>query len=309
MSSLAGIIGAGISAAASIVGTHMKNEGQKRESELAYRREQAAIREQNAYNSASAQMARLQAAGLNPNMMYERSQEAVAGTQSDIPRYQPAEIDNAVAPLGNAGAQMISNIVSLREMENKTALANSQILVNSSTREFNLENTRFTKSSADRVLALLGWEIKEKEVGVEYSRQRIQEIKKNMDLTDANIAKLKKDLQLSDAQISNLDAETKQILLLAPEKVAWYKADTAQRKAMVEKIALGMNLARQDNWRGWISLGVSSVADIAGIIAKFKFGGQSLNGVFGENPWSKNLTPGSDLIGPDNDFVDFLNGD
>lgn len=306
-SEIAGIIGAGISAVASLAGTHMRNEAQKREQELAYRRERQQINEQNAYNSASAQMARLQAAGLNPNMMYDNGQQAAAGLQEDIARYQPANLDNAVDPLGNAGAQMIQNIVGLREMENKTALANAEILTQASTREVNTGNLRLANAQADRILGLLGWELKEKEVGIEATKQNIAKAKSDIELNDKNIEALNAKIHLSRAEIDNLDAKTKQILMLAPSQKEYLVATARERQKMVENIDLQMRLAKQANVREWIHVGVSSVAEIATVLQKFLGKGASLADGFSVNPFERNLSP--DFTAPDNDIMDFLPGD
>lgn len=59
------------------------------ESELAYQRDQEMWHMQNAYNSPQAQMERLKAAGLNPNLVYGAS---APGNQSgSAPTYTPAE--------------------------------------------------------------------------------------------------------------------------------------------------------------------------------------------------------------------------
>lgn len=125
------IAGAGLSLLTSVIGNHQRNEAQKAESELAYKRQLEAIREQNAYNSASAQMARLQAAGLNPNLMYDNGQQAAAGMQDNIAEYQPAEISRSFGELPPIGSELISSMIGLQEMKNHTAATEADIALKS----------------------------------------------------------------------------------------------------------------------------------------------------------------------------------
>lgn len=62
---------------------------QKHESELAYQRSVEMWHLQNAYNSPQQQMARFQAGGLNPNLIYGQGN---AGNASAPPTYQPANL-------------------------------------------------------------------------------------------------------------------------------------------------------------------------------------------------------------------------
>lgn len=208
MSAIAALIGGAISAGSALLGTHMKNEAQKRESELAYLRERAAIREQNSYNSASAQIARLQAAGLNPNLMYDQPSDAAAGLQSDIAHYQPAELDNAVAPMGSAGSEMIQSMIGLKDMENKTMLAESQVLLNASTEGVNWSQVELNETQAYNMLEMLGLKRTEVDQMVKESQSRIQ-------VNEANYEALKaqadRDLQLikeSIERVKQIQAET-----------------------------------------------------------------------------------------------------
>lgn len=125
------LAGAGLSLLTSILGNKARNEAQQRENELAWRRQQEAIREQNAYNSASAQMARLQAAGLNPNLLYDNGQQAAAGMQDNIAEYQPAELSRFTGELPPIGTELISNMIGLKDLENKTAATKAEIALKS----------------------------------------------------------------------------------------------------------------------------------------------------------------------------------
>lgn len=86
-------LSSGIGAAGSIIGgginawsQYHTNRFQKKESELAFQRDQQQIREQNFYNSPSQQMARFKAAGLSPHLMYG---QGTAGNMEQTAKYAP----------------------------------------------------------------------------------------------------------------------------------------------------------------------------------------------------------------------------
>jgi len=106
-------IASGVASAAQAVGgwfTGKKNrEFNKEEAEKAYKRNMNAWHLQNEYNAPSQQMARLKAAGLNPNMVYGTGTQA-AGTAGSAPRKE-ATTSNIQAPKGDA----ISNYLMLKQ--------------------------------------------------------------------------------------------------------------------------------------------------------------------------------------------------
>lgn len=227
------LIGAGISAAGSLLGTHQRNEAQKRESELAYQRERAAIKEQNAYNSASAQMARLQAAGLNPNLMYEQSQEAAAGTQTDVAHYQPAEIENAVEPLGNAGQQMINSMVGLKDMENKTMLAEAEVLVKASTAEVNWSQVHLNSAEESRIYELLGLEKSELDSRVRKANSDISVNEATANELAQRVSESLKRIEKMGYEIKKLSAEEVCMLALLPSQVELNKMSSEEKAAAI----------------------------------------------------------------------------
>lgn len=321
MSALAAIIGAGVSAAGSILATQQRNEAQKRENELAYQREQARIKEQNAYNSASAQVARLQAAGLNPNMMYENSQEAAAGTQSEVARYQPSDMQNSFEPMGNAGEQIISQLVGLKDIENKTALAESQILVNASTANLNTENAKLSSSQSKRILDLLGWEISEKESLIgKLDSETMQNIENTKRIAeDTKLISEKIGLTINEA--SKLNAETRYILARLPYASEFAKLEVDEKRAVIGKIAQELvymdESLRIQNFNKWVNMAdviARNVIQGASVTAKFHGKGASLNDLFGSDPWSMMngkgaFTKGFNLNDSSNPFGQFLAGD
>lgn len=325
---IASVVGAGISAAGSLLGTHQRNEAQKRESELAYQRERAAIKEQNAYNSSSAQMARLQAAGLNPNMMYETSQEAAAGTQTDVAHYQPAELDNAFEPMGNAGQQMIQNLVGLKDMENKTALANSQILLNASTKDFQVSQSKKVDAECKRLLELLKWDVSNAEADFKLKTQELSNSVKEGQKLAEDIKLLSQKFQIGEEELKQMDAQTRFILARLPYANEFAALEVGQKRAEIQKIAaeIAYMQAQEEIGRGqlkvaefnkWVGLGdviARNVINAAGVTAKFLGKGASLNELFGADPWSMMqgkgaFTKGFDLNDSANPFGQFLSGD
>lgn len=318
---IASVAGAGISAASSLAGTKQRNEAQKREQELAYRREQASMREMNSYNSASAQMARLQSAGLNPNLMYQNGQQAAAGQQSDIARYQPADIDNAVEPLGNSGAQMIQSIVGLTDMVNKTKETQSRILLNASTAEFNLENAKYTKSQNDRLLALLSWDLANAEAqfkNLDADTQNKLQLAKNL-AADYDLIVAKTGLTKNEA--ANLDANTRYILARLPYANEFAKMEVAEKRAVIQKIAVEMSYMTESleiqQFNKWVNMGdviARNVIGAAGVAARYLGKGASLQDLYGADPWSMMkgkgaFTQGFNLNDSNNPFGNFLPGD
>lgn len=212
------LIGTAISAATGLVGTHMRNEAQRRENELAYQRQKRDMREMNAYNSASAQVARLQAAGLNPNMMYGQSSEGAAGTQADIPRYEPADVQNASSPLGSLGSEMIQSMIGLKDLENKTAETAASIALkdmqsyeaftkgemNTAEKESILLHNGLFEQTAPFELAKIMWQAENEKITHEKIQTDIDTLKKSWELTDAQIAKLAADTKLSEVQATEI---------------------------------------------------------------------------------------------------------
>lgn len=116
---------------------------------------------QNEYNSPSAQMARLSAAGLNPNLVYGSS--APAGQSG-----------NAAAPAGHSPsgwntADIARGMLQLQEMKQ----SNSMINLQESQAEKNRADARFTSMQADRYNELVNTQISEANKRIEESASRI----------------------------------------------------------------------------------------------------------------------------------------
>lgn len=95
-----------------------QNKFNKQEAELAYQREIDMWNLQNAYNDPSAQMARLRAAGLNPNMVYGQSSGGAAGqSSSSSPSYSPAQGNFQAFPININGVIDAYQTVAMRQAQ------------------------------------------------------------------------------------------------------------------------------------------------------------------------------------------------
>lgn len=204
----AALIGSAISAGAGLLGTNMRNEAQKRESQLAYARAMAQQKEMNAYNSASAQMARLQAAGLNPNLMYEQGQSAAAGTQETMPEYQPADIQSPTEPIGNLGSQMVNSLIGLKDLQNKTAATESEIALNETLAGVNISQIKLNDGTLDIMYQTLGLDKQKVEQELKESESRIRVNDKNYELLGKQAEDILQRIEESKERIKKIKAET-----------------------------------------------------------------------------------------------------
>lgn len=115
-----GIIGGIIGAGAGLIDSHLNRKvsrentdktiaANKAEAELAYQRSLEMWRLQNDYNSPQAQMARFQAAGLNPHLIY---QQGNSGNAASPPNYQPANMQYKYES-GNPGSALSAALPTL----------------------------------------------------------------------------------------------------------------------------------------------------------------------------------------------------
>ena len=89
-------IGGIISGLGNVAATAMTNRANRQLAEYAYSKDLEMWNRQNEYNSPQAQMERLQAAGLNPAMMYGQGSQA-AGQAKEMPKYNAPTMDYTVA--------------------------------------------------------------------------------------------------------------------------------------------------------------------------------------------------------------------
>lgn len=286
MSIATALIGGAISAGTALLGTKMRNEAQKRENEMAFIREREQIREQNAYNSPSAQMARMAAAGLNPNLMYQQGEQ---GLQSDVAHYTPAELESGVEPLGNVGSQVISDLVGLQDMKNKTALAEADVALKAATTDFQMSASKLNEQTRENMLQKLGFELRGLELKNELSEEDVKIAKKKLDNMDAEYEKMISEKGLNIALANKATAEEREIIALMPSKQEFLNATAAEKREMIKKIALEMEIARLNKWTSWVNTGINAVnagpniLNVVGTIKKFTGGSSLGDGLV--SPW------------------------
>lgn len=100
---LIGGLGSGVlNALGSIGGSLMSNSANRHLAEYQYQKDIEMWNRNNQYNSPAAQMLRLKAAGLNPNMVYG-SGSVVGNTTTQMPHYQAPRINYDINPGLNLG--------------------------------------------------------------------------------------------------------------------------------------------------------------------------------------------------------------
>ena len=109
-------------------------EYNKNLAEQAFQRNVQMWNAENAYNTPAAQMMRMRAAGLNPNLIYGNGQEASAGLAGDAPELQYGQYDpkiNYFDPTEGA-FQGINAAMSLRQINSMVDLQETQSRLNES---------------------------------------------------------------------------------------------------------------------------------------------------------------------------------
>lgn len=114
------VIAAAANAAGGLFGQLFANRANKRESELAYRRQLSMWNRTNEYNSPEMQMERLRKAGLNPNLVYGTG--AVANVSGPGPRYEPPVVRPVVPDFG--GSYAVFQNAMMNQLQLKQAVAN-----------------------------------------------------------------------------------------------------------------------------------------------------------------------------------------
>lgn len=102
----AGIIGTALQVGGAIYSAHVAKrntektiEANKALAEYSYSKDLEMWNRQNQYNSPEAQMARMQAAGLNPNMIYGSGSSGAAGNASQMPKYNAPTVQYNYKPI------------------------------------------------------------------------------------------------------------------------------------------------------------------------------------------------------------------
>lgn len=121
---------------ASIINTNKTNQANRQLAEYSYQKDLEMWNRQNAYNDPTAQMARYQGAGLNPNLIYGTG-SASAGNATTMPRYQAPsmqyhyEAPNIAPTIGayldtkakNAQIQSLNEDITSKRLDNQVKTA------------------------------------------------------------------------------------------------------------------------------------------------------------------------------------------
>ncbi|AXH76480.1 MAG: DNA pilot protein [Microviridae sp.] len=136
LSTLAAPVSGVVGSVASIINTNKTNKANKQLAEYQYSKDLEMWNRQNAYNDPSAQMARYQGAGLNPNLIYGTG-TASAGNATSMPHYQAPsmqyhyEAPNIMPTMGafvdlkakNAQIQSINEDITSKRLNNQILTA------------------------------------------------------------------------------------------------------------------------------------------------------------------------------------------
>lgn len=227
IAALAGAIGTIGSSAINAASQARTNAMNRQASREAFQREADAIREQNAYNSPSMQVARLKSAGLSPSLAYGGAGE-LTGQQSDIPSYNP--IPNEAPQVGDFGRMAMDVArygLEFREQENRDKLAQvdvalknaSAFLAWSETEHNNLENEYLAKTMDLRIDTLEATNAKTWQEYVESSRR--------CEVSILEQKRIEEDTKLIKAKTDLTNEEKNRIITLLPKEVRAMDAQTA----------------------------------------------------------------------------------
>lgn len=203
-------------AMASVFNTKQTNEARKRESELAYKRSIEDWRRQNKYNDPSAQMARLKAAGLNPNMIYGSGTAAATGSGAPAspPKYSPADQEyNIQAP--SSALSMLSQYQNIEKTKADTALKWGELGIQA----LQVDSATLTieqKELQNEILRETGTKLAESKVeqseaNIESTKQKTKESKARTENILQSTENLKETINNIEKQGKQIDAQTDSI--------------------------------------------------------------------------------------------------
>lgn len=129
------IASAALSAGANLFSAAKGNQARKDEATTKYNRDTEAWHRQNAYNDPSAQMARLKAAGLNPNMIYGTGTAAATGQASLQAAAAQPQIQNLPTP---NTMDMLQTYQSIQTQKSQRSLQQSAVEKNISQTAINM---------------------------------------------------------------------------------------------------------------------------------------------------------------------------
>lgn len=235
---IAGTLISGAINAASQAHTNAQNRQQADE---AYRRQKAAIREMNQYNTPASQVARLKAAGLSPTLAYGASGEAV-GNQSDIPEYSPIPAEAPRVPdMGSTMLEAARFGLEAREQLNRDNLAVAELAVKSAQSFMYTTSADLNAAQSEEIIRLLGFKEQQylneqilSEARYAEIMQNIDESRSRIDLNDAEISRINSLVHLQDIQ-------GVEIMALLPARLRNLDANTAMSMAQAGLLTAEVN--------------------------------------------------------------------
>lgn len=180
---------------------------------------------QNAYNTPSAQMERLQAAGLNPNLVYGNG--GATNTASDYPKYQAGEAPQ-VANIRNASRQL-----ALQGFQTALNAKLQQSQAANLDADTELKNKTTELTGVHKEIALLDKELRSGTLSSEL-QYKVEKWKQDLILGRNQIKLGDQQLTLNQKQMEKLDAETDNI-----------KQNTKLSEAQAEQITVTLQYLPQ----------------------------------------------------------------
>lgn len=246
ISGVSGLAATGINAGL----TARNNRLQIAENEKAFARNQAAVREQNMYNSPAQQLARLAAAGLSPQMAYGNG-DIVSSTQNDVASYDPASLQAPQVDVNSA----VASALQVREQFNKNSLAKSLSALQSAQAMLATTTNDVTKKDLEFLTDSYGFRLGALE-------ENLKILKQQGSINEETIQKLKTENKLnleylSQEEWNTLAAEGRFDLLMVELDMKREELDQL-RTIFPAKLALmsseqALNWAKSDEARGYIT--------------------------------------------------------
>ena len=169
--SIIGTAGSLLGGVGSIIGQNAQNKANLRLADYQFGKNVEMWKMQNAYNAPSAQMDRLKAAGLNPNLIYGEGVNGSTGNATGTaPSYSPPDIKKDYSSVGNSLSTLaqyqnfelqraqIDNVKAQTDVANQNAknaaIAGSGMLTDNLQKAFNYgQSTKMGQSQIDYLLA------------------------------------------------------------------------------------------------------------------------------------------------------------
>lgn len=225
---------------------------QREENKLAFDRSVEMWNMQNAYNSPSAQMARLQEAGLNPNLAYGSLGDANA---TNAPTATPVNVPSVSGAAFNNPYESITSAA--QSMATASQTMSSQALQEAQTKKLNYEsvaqaitNAQLPSQLRAQLNVMIGQYDKDKEM-LSLIRTQVTETDANIKLMNASFDKVNKEIavmaeQLETLKIDNFIRRSTQDDVIK-EIRARSNISEAEAKAINEKIAIELKHGHLSN--------------------------------------------------------------